>query len=146
MNKKKRLKEHPPTTENRTVHRRRLVFYLRLFDQENKDIIGHLTDISAAGLMLVSVRSIKKEAVFNVRLILPKEVAGRTELLLKIRCIWCRPDPIPNFHIAGFNFVEIDLEQKKLIDALTEEFSREESLAQDNSERPACSLTHTTGR
>ncbi|NNK12784.1 MAG: PilZ domain-containing protein [Desulfofustis sp.] len=146
MKKKERSTEHSPTNENRTVERCRLVFYLRLFDQESKDIIGHLTDISTAGLMLVSVRPIEKNTIYAVRLILPKEVAGRTELLLKIRCIWCRPDPIPNFHIAGFNFVEIDLEQKKLIDALTEEFSREESLAQDNSERPACSLTHTTGR
>lgn len=146
MKKKKRSKKHSQTTENRTVERRRLVFYLRLFDLESKDILGHLTDISTAGLMLVSVRPIKKDAVRDVRLILPKEVAGRTELLLKIKCIWCRPDPIPNFHIAGFQFVEIDLEQKKLIDALTGEFSREDSLAPDNSERPACNLTHTSGR
>ena len=146
MKKKKRSEKHSQTTENRTVERRRLVFYLRLFDQKSRDILGYLTDISTAGLMLVSVRPIEKDAVFDVRLILPKEVAGRTELPLRIRCIWCRPDPIPNFHIAGFQFVEIDLEQKKLIDALTGEFSREESLAPDNSERPACNLTHTTGR
>ena len=56
MKKKTQSKEHSPTSENRTVERRRLVFYLRLFDQESKDIIGHLTDISTAGLMLVSVR------------------------------------------------------------------------------------------
>lgn len=146
MKDKSRSKKHTQTTENRTVERRRLVFYLRVFDQGSRDIIGHLTDISTAGLMLVSVRPIAADQVFDARLILPKEVAGRTELQLKIRCVWCRPDPIPNFHIAGFQFVEIDLEQKKLIDALTGEFSREESLAPDNSERPACNLTHTSGR
>jgi hypothetical protein len=115
------------------VERRRLVFYLRLFDQKSSDIIGHLTDISTAGLMLVSTRPIEKDRVFQVRLILPREVAGRTELQLKIKCVWCRPDPIPNFHIAGFQFVEIDLQQKKMIDALHEEFSREDSLATDTS-------------
>jgi hypothetical protein len=133
MKNKKRSKEHPRTTENRTVERRRLVFYLRLFDQKSSDIIGHLTDISTAGLMLVSTRPIEKDRVFQVRLILPREVAGRTELQLKIKCVWCRPDPIPNFHIAGFQFVEIDLQQKKMIDALHEEFSREDSLATDTS-------------
>ena len=146
MKNKKQSKEHPRTTENRTGERCRLVFYLRLFDQKSSDIIGHLIDISTAGLMLVSTRPIEKDKIFEVRLILPKEVAGRTELQLKIRCVWCRPDPIPDFHIAGFQFVEIDLEQKKLIDALLEEFSLEDSLAPDNSERPACNLTHTTGR
>ena len=86
MKNKNRPKEHSQTTENRTVERRRLVFYLRLFDLESKDILGHLTDISTAGLMLVSVCPIKKDAVYDVRLILPKEVAGRTELQLKIKC------------------------------------------------------------
>ena len=146
MKERNQPKDHSQTTENRTVERRRLVFYLRVFDQDSRQIIGHLTDISTAGIMLVSKRKIKKDTVYNARLILPKEVSGRTELQLKISCIWCRPDPIPEFHVAGFQFVEIDLEQKKLIDALTREFSRENSLTPDYAERPACNLTHTTGR
>ena len=146
MKKKKRSKAGSTTTEKRTVERRRLVFYLRVFDQDSKDIIGHLTDISTAGLMLVSVRPIDKDAEFNVRVILPKEVLGRTELQLKVQCSWCRPDAIPAFHVAGFQYVEIDLDKMKLIDALTSEFSREESLAPNGTERPACNLTHTAGR
>lgn len=146
MTKKKRPVKNPPTTENRTVERRHLVFYLRVFDKDSGKILGHLTDISTAGLMLVSEREIKKDEAFTTRLILPKEVSGRTELQLKIRCIWCRQDPIPEFHIAGFQFAEIDLEQKKLIDALTTEFSRETSLPPNHSDHPACNLTHTTGR
>ncbi|MGI9537355.1 MAG: PilZ domain-containing protein [Desulfocapsaceae bacterium] len=139
-------KDHSQITENRTVERRRLVFYLRVLDQDSPRILGHLTDISTAGIRLVSERKIKKDTVYNARLILPKEVSGRIEMQLKISCIWCRPDPIPEFHVAGFEFVEIDLEQKKLIDALNSEFSHENSLAPDHSERPACNLTHTTGR
>jgi hypothetical protein len=146
MKKKNQPKDQSQTKENRTVERRRLVFYLRVFDQDSSQIIGHLTDISSAGIRLVSEREFKKEAVYNARLILPKEVLGRTEMQLKISCIWCRPDPIPEFRVAGFDIVEIDLEQKKLIDALISEFSHENSLAPDHSERPACNLTHTTGR
>lgn len=146
MSSKKRSEKHSTMTENRTVERRHLVFYLRVFEVHSREIIGHLTDISTAGLMLVCGREIKKDAVYDVRLILPKEVSGRTELQLKIKCVWCRPDPLPEFHVAGFEFVEIDLEQKKMIDALNAEFSREDSLTPDHSERPACNLTHTTGR
>lgn len=147
MRKKKSSdKKTSKIKESRTVDRRHLVFYLRVFDQDSQQkILGHLTDISAAGLMLVSERDIDPGSVYNVRVILPKEVLGRTELLLKITCCWCRSDAIPEFHVAGFQFDEITLSQKKLIDALVSEFSRESSLPPEYSERPACNLTHTTG-
>ncbi len=143
--KKKTAQKKSATKENRTVDRRHLVFYLRVFDQATQHILGHLTDISTAGLMLVSEQKIDPGTVFQARLILPKEVMGRTELPLKITCCWCRPDALPEFHAVGFQFEEIDLAQKKLIDALTTEFSRETSLAPEFSDRPACNLTHTTG-
>jgi c-di-GMP-binding flagellar brake protein YcgR len=142
---KKTAAKKPKMTENRTVDRRHLVFYLRVFNQDTQQILGHLTDISTAGLMLVSERKIDPGTVFQARLILPKEVMGRTELPLKIICCWCRPDSLPEFHAVGFQFEEISLSQKKLIDALITEFSRETSLTPEHSDRPACNLTHTTG-
>ncbi|MEJ2136035.1 MAG: hypothetical protein P8X86_12410 [Desulfofustis sp.] len=51
MSSSKRPKKHSTMTENRTVERRQLVFYLRVFDLHSREIIGHLTDISTAGLM-----------------------------------------------------------------------------------------------
>ena len=132
--------------EKRTVDRRRLVFYLRVFEQDDGQMLGHVSDISTAGLMLVCKRGIDPGSVFQIRVILPKEVLGRSELLLKIACLWCKPDMIEGFHVAGFQFDEIDLSQKKLIDGLTAEFSRESSLPPENIERPACNLTHTAGR
>ncbi len=146
MTEQKQDKTISQIIENRTVERRHLVFYLRVFDLDTRQVLGHLTDISTAGLMLVSERKIDIGTHCNAKLILPKEVLGRTELQLKIKCCWCKPDAIPEFHIAGFQFDEIDLDQKKLIDALNKEFSRETSLPPEYSERPACNLTHTTGR
>ncbi len=132
--------------EKRTVDRRRLVFYLRVFEQHSGQIIGHVSDISTAGLMLVCERRIDPGSPFQIRVILPKEVLGRSELLLKITCRWCEPDSIAGFYVAGFQIDEIDLFQKKLIDGLTAEFSRESSLPPEHPERPACNLTHTAGR
>lgn len=132
--------------ENRTVDRRRLVFYLRIFDQDSGQMLGHLTDLSPAGLMLVCRRKIEPGSIHHARIILPKEVLGRNEMHVKITCRWCRPDAIAGFHVAGFQFDEIDLSQKRLIDGLTEEFSQESSLPPEHAERPACNLTHTAGR
>ncbi len=133
-------------TNHRTTERGHLVFYLRVFDIDNRQILGHLTDISTEGLMLVSDQIIEIDKVYNVKLILPKEVSGRTEVGFKIRSLWTRADANPDFHINGFNFDEINNEQMILIDKLNEEFSRETSLSPDHLERPACNLTHTTGR
>lgn len=132
--------------ENRTVDRRRLVFYLRVFAQDSKRMLGHLYDVSTAGLMLVCKQKVNPGSVYHARIILPKEVLGRHEMCLKITCRWCRPDAIAGFHVAGFQFDEIDLSQKKLIDGLNEEFSRESTRPLENTDRPACNLTHTAGR
>lgn len=132
--------------EKRTVERNQLVFYLRVFDKDSRQILGHLTEISSSGLMLVSRQQIREGQHYNARLILPKEVSGRTEMGLKISCAWCRPDSIEQFHVVGFQFVEIDLEQKKLIDALIGEFGKANTLIDDHPERPACNLDHIAGR
>jgi hypothetical protein len=132
--------------EKRTVDRDRLVFYLRVFDRDSRQMLGHLTDISSAGLMLVCERKIDPGSIYRVRIILPKEVLGRNEMCLKITCRWSRPDAIAGFHVAGFQFDEIDLSQKRLIDGLNAEFSRSSSLPAENAKRPACNLTHTAGR
>ncbi len=132
--------------DNRTTERGHLVFYLRVFDLDDGGIVGHLTDISTDGIMLVSDRAIEAGRTLNVRLILPKEVAGRSEAVFAVKSLWSRADVNPEFHIAGFQFEQIDREQAALINRLNEEFSREHSLTPDNSDRPACNLTHTTGR
>ncbi len=132
--------------EKRTVDRGRLVFYLRVFDQNSKEMLGHLSDVSIAGLRLVCDRKIDPGSIYDVRIILPKEVLGRNEMCFRISCRWSRPDAIAGFHVAGFQFDDIDLSQKRLIDGLVAEFSRDSSLLSEHSERPACNLTHTAGR
>ena len=132
--------------EKRTVERNQLVFYLRVLDKDSPRILGHLIEISSSGLMLVCREVIDKGQEYNARLILPKELSGRTEMAMKIACVWCRPDAIEEFYVAGFQFVEIDLDKKKLIDTLISEFSWENSLTLDHLDRPACNLSHTAGR
>ena len=146
MSVQNRKREEAVNSDSRTTERGHLVFYLRVFDLDEGGLLGHLTDISTDGIMLVSNRAIKAGRTLNIRLILPKEVAGRTEVAFAVKSLWSRIDANPEFHINGFQFEQIDREQATLINLLNKEFSRERSLAADYLERPACSLTHTTGR
>ena len=131
--------------DKRNVLRRHLVFYLRVFDGMSSRVLGHLADISARGAMLVSEKPIQENQEFRLRMRLPREIAGRSELLLDATCRWCRPDTNPDFFIAGFQVVGLDQEFEEHIQRLIEDFSVEENMSSANSQRPACNLTHTKG-
>ncbi len=132
--------------ENRSIERRHLVFYLRVFDGMSSKIIGHLTDISTGGLMLVSEKVIKADRDFRLRIKLPKEVVGRDEIVIEAKSCWSKCDSNPDFFISGFSIVGLDADLEKQIQLLVRDFSMEESLLKNNADRPACNLTHTTGR
>ena len=129
--------------EQRKVPRRHLVFYLRVFDGMSTRVLGHLADISSNGIMLVCEAPVQENEEFRLRMRLPREIAGRSEIVLDAACRWCRPDSNPEFYIAGFQVVGMENEFKELIARLVEDFSVEETGAANNSERPACNLTHT---
>ena len=129
--------------EQRTVPRRHLVFYLRVFDGMSTRVLGHLADISSRGIMLVCETPVQENEDFRLRMRLPREIAGRSEIVLNATCRWCRPDTNPEFHIAGFQVAGLEKEFEELISRLVEDFSVEETGAANESERPACNLTHT---
>ena len=129
--------------EQRKVLRRHLVFYLRVFDGMSTRVLGHLADISSRGIMLVCEAPVQENEEFRLRMRLPREIAGRSEIVLDATCRWCRPDTNPEFYIAGFQVVGLEREFEELITRLVEDFSVEETGAANDSERPACNLTHT---
>lgn len=129
--------------EQRKVPRRHLVFYLRVFDGMSTRVLGHLADISSRGIMLVCESPVRENEDFRLRMRLPREIAGRSEIVIDATCRWCRPDTNPEFFIAGFQVVDLEREFEELITRLVEDFSVEETSAANESERPACNLTHT---
>jgi hypothetical protein len=132
--------------EKRSMQRRHLVFYLRVFDGMSNEILGHLADISTRGIMLVSEKPIKPGRDFRLRLKLPKEVSGRDEILLDAVSCWSKQDSNPDFHLTGFEIAGLEADLEKQMHVLIRDFSLEESAATNNSDMPACNLTHTTGR
>lgn len=131
--------------ENRIVPRRHLVFYLRVFDGMSSRVLGHLADISSRGAMLVSEKPIQENQEFRLRMRLPREIAGRSEIVINATCRWCRPDTNPDFFIAGFQVSGLDRDYEEHIQHLIEDFSVEETRKANESTRPACNLTHTKG-
>lgn len=109
--------------EMRKVERWHLVFYLRVFDGSSSRVIGHVVDISAQGIMLVSDKPVPVDTPYNLRMRLPTEVADREEIVFNATSRWCKKDDNPDFFIIGFQMDDLDPEIEKYILSLVEDFS-----------------------
>lgn len=136
---------HKKRPDKRSVPRRHLVFYLRVFDGMSHRVLGHLADVSDRGMMLVTDREVAQDIAFRLRMRLPREIGGRSEIVFNAISRWCKPDSNPDFFLVGFEIPQLNNEYAQHIRQLIADFSMEDNDSQTSQEPPACSLTHTHG-
>ena len=109
-------------TENkRTVARRHLIYYLRVFNQQNGELIGNLVDISTKGIMVVSDKSIPINARYHLRMVLPDTVEGSKEVDFDAESRWCRNEANPDFYDTGFELLDPSMDFLDAVDRLVED-------------------------
>jgi hypothetical protein len=108
--------------DKRKLKRRHLIYYLRVFDRNNDNLIGHLADIYSEGIMLVSERSVEPNTVFQLKMNLPKEILGREQMNFDAESLWFRKDINPNFYLIGFRFLKVTRNHFALIEELLDDF------------------------
>lgn len=108
--------------ENRKHKRWYLVMYLRVYRQDNKELLGHIVDISREGMRLVSDKPIPLNQTFQLWVDVPKENAARQQIALEAESLWSGRDVNPDFYDTGFRIKNINtqalLQLKLLIDEL----------------------------
>ncbi len=108
--------------EKRQRRRWELVFYLRVFDQSDGALLGHVVDISEEGLMLLSEVPIELNRDFDLTLEMPaSDKKGREKISLKARSIWKSSDANPDLIDTGFRLVEPEKDSIKSIKTLIDE-------------------------
>jgi len=140
------ISKQTETGSKRTHERILLVSYLRVFDADTGLLLGHVADISFAGIKLVSLEPLELNKTYALKLILPKEVLGRSDLLFYAESCWTKPDSNPDFIVTGFRFPSLSGDQRDQIEAIHDAFGRDTVLSPATSEQPACNLTPSTGR
>lgn len=108
--------------EKRKFQRRHLIYYLRLFDRDTVNLIGHLVDITSEGVMVISENPIEVGKMFHMRMILPKEIFGREQITFSAISKWTAKDVNPSFYDTGFQFEEISDENIQTITQLIDDF------------------------
>ncbi len=114
--------DHFFAVEKRQRRRWELVFYLRMFDQSDGSLMGHVVDISEDGLMLLSEIKIELNKDYDLTLEMPASDSGvRKKISLKAHSIWKSSDANPDLFDTGFNLVEPDKDSVNAISALINE-------------------------
>lgn len=108
--------------DKRKIKRRRLIYYLRVYSLPAGELLGHLVDITPAGLLIVGERLLPFEQDYDLQMDLPTPIQERESLHFKARCIWSRKDPAPTFFASGFEFTLVDPLEREIIDLLIQNF------------------------
>ncbi len=82
-------------SDRRTLHRRHLIYYLKVLDRETEELLGHLVDITEEGLMIVSENCLKEGKLMKMKMLLPREIEEKEQIEFDARSMWCRKDVNP---------------------------------------------------
>ena len=113
----------PISKERRKLNRRNVSYYLPVMDDNTKQVIGHIMDISPTGLMMDSKVPVPANLKYNLRLDLMEDIAGKATLEFEAISKWCRPDPIqPYLYNAGFQIINIAPDYIEVIKRIAEKY------------------------
>ncbi|MCU7796285.1 MAG: PilZ domain-containing protein [Candidatus Thiodiazotropha sp. (ex Myrtea spinifera)] len=107
----KRPSEHnhqnaPKPEDRRTIKRRHLIFYLRVWELTSDRLLGHVVDITPEGMMLISEQPIATGKEYKLEIRTPDTEGEIKPLRFKAMCRWSDNDVNPVFYDSGFEFLE----------------------------------------
>ncbi|MCR4422465.1 MAG: PilZ domain-containing protein [Spirochaetales bacterium] len=105
--------------DRRKYTRRHLIFYLRIFD-ENDILLGYLLDISEGGILMMSETEIPEEKQLKLKLKLPKEINEGDTLHFTGIVKRISKDINESFYDIGIQIVEKDKKYSEILHKLVE--------------------------
>ncbi len=109
--------------EKRRLRRKHLIYYLRVYDRKNHELVGQLVDITIEGLKLTSEQPIALNKKFGLRMVLPDTIEGSKIAAFDAVSMWCKKDVNPKYYVVGLQFESISKRDLKRIENLIYEFS-----------------------
>jgi len=85
----------------RSIRRRHLIYYLRVWDADTQKMLGHIVDITPEGLMLISDQPIELNKKFNLEMQWQDEGETR-RISFSAESRWSHKDINVRFYDTGF--------------------------------------------
>ena len=109
-------------SKDRKLNRRHLIYYLRVFDRNTGQLIGHLADITSDGIMLTGEYAVETKTIFQLRMELPEGIKENKQIVFDAKSLWCRRDIDLGFYETGFQLQDLDSKDTEIIERLIGEF------------------------
>jgi hypothetical protein len=107
--------------EHRRYRRKRAQTTIKVIDAMTGEAIGHVGNLSAEGMLLVSNREVPDDALFQLAFTLPGGAAGRPRRIeIGVHEQWSEPATFPGQYWAGFRIIDIGADDQKALNAWVE--------------------------
>jgi len=110
--------------EKRTLSRHHLIYYLRIWDAKQDQLLGHVADVSTEGFLLVGEEKLPKDKEYDIVMRLPVNYDNAEEaesISFKAVSCWSTNDVNKQFFDTGFRFTDISEENiEKIINVIGE--------------------------
>lgn len=108
--------------ERRKYKRSELMYYVRIYDRNTGEVIGHLGNITPYGLMIISEEPLQIESKYDLRIELPQELEEKANLEMDAESLWCIPDINPNFYNTGLRLLDLGAEDIRIIEQMVVDY------------------------
>ncbi|PLY12346.1 MAG: PilZ domain-containing protein [Sedimenticola sp.] len=124
-------KTHNPVSEEesqieekdrRRVLRRHLIYYLRVWDLQSDEMIGHIVDITTTGLMLISEQPIELNRKYELEVRWHDPESGPRKLRFNAESRWCSNDINSAFYDTGFKLLDRSMDVLEPIEEMINEY------------------------
>ena len=113
--------------ERRTINRKYLAVYSRVFDRISGRVLGYLSDLSRKGAMIISDNPMPVGNNVSLRFDLPDPpLFSADHLDIDSTVAWSSRDIDPSFYNVGFEFTSVNELQSRILAEMMEayEFNR----------------------
>ena len=108
--------------DRRTIKRRHLIYYLRVWEITSDRLLGHVVDITPEGMMLISEQPIAIGEKYTLEIRTPDTEGAIEPLQFKAVCRWSDIDINPAFYDSGFEFLEKNPKDMESIIQMVDEY------------------------
>lgn len=109
------------TKERRKLPRWPISSILDVLDRDTGQLVGHLRNITAEGMMLISRKSYVPDTTLRCEVLLPRAVKGGRRIAFDAKSLWCKASIVPGSFQVGFQLLNAVPEDIEIIRVSTQE-------------------------
>lgn len=95
----------PSADDRRAMRRRHLIFYLRVWDVNSGEMLGHIVDLNTEGLMLISEKPIEVGKIFELEMRWQNSEGEAEQIRFDAQSRWSNNDVNDDFYDTGFQLI-----------------------------------------